>query len=167
VPSPREFFRFPHPVNESAARVVGGMSALLAITILLSKQPWLLALLTYEFLARVLAGPRISILARLANHVLVPGLRLPNRPTPGPPKRFAQCIGLLFTIAACVSWFGFERWDVARALLAVLTLFAILECAFGFCAGCFLFHQLMRIGLIPRKTCEQCLNWRPRAGSGG
>ncbi|MFN8549108.1 MAG: DUF4395 domain-containing protein [Candidatus Eisenbacteria bacterium] len=163
----REFFRFPHPVNESAARVVGGMSALLTVAILVTKQPWLLALLTYEFLARVIAGPRISIFARLANHLVVPALRLPNRPTPGPPKRFAQCIGLLFAAGACIAWFAIARWDVARGLLVVLAFFALLESVFGFCAGCFLFNQLMRMGLIPRETCEQCLNWRPRVGDGG
>jgi hypothetical protein len=27
----------------------------------------------------------------------------------------------------------------------------------GFCAGCFTFNQLMRLGLIPQSVCEECM----------
>ena len=53
---------------------------------------WLFLPLAYGFIARVLSGPRLSPLARLATAVVAPRLGAP-KPVPGPPKRFAQAIG--------------------------------------------------------------------------
>ena len=33
---------------------------------------------------------------------------------------------------------------------------ATLEAALGFCAGCWAFGHLMRLGVIPEETCEAC-----------
>ena len=41
-------------------------------------------------------------------------------------------------------------------LLAVLVVFALLESALGFCAGCWVFGHLMRLGVIPEDTCAAC-----------
>ena len=70
----------------------------------------------------------------------------------GPPKRFAQTVGLVFTLAAT----GFLVAGlpvVTVGLLAVLLVFALLESVVGFCAGCFVFAQLMKVGLMPEETC--------------
>ena len=32
----------------------------------------------------------------------------------------------------------------------------------GFCAGCWLFGNLMRLGVIPRDVCQECANVRQR-----
>ena len=47
----QEVFSFPHPVNESAARLVAGMVAMLSLAIIISDAYWLLPVLTYGFLA--------------------------------------------------------------------------------------------------------------------
>jgi hypothetical protein len=157
----REFFSFPHPVNDYAARMVAAMVACLALAVIFLDARWLLWVLTYEFLARVLAGPKISVMARLALQVIVPALRNISKPTPGPPKRFAQAIGLGFSSAALVLDYGFGLATAANALLGVLVLFASLEAGLGFCAGCFVFRYLMLWGLVPKSVCEDCLNWQP------
>ena len=41
-------------------------------------------------------------------------------------------------------------------LLGVLLVFAFGESVVGFCAGCWLFGRLMRLGVIPAQTCEAC-----------
>ncbi|MCA9822940.1 MAG: DUF4395 domain-containing protein, partial [Dehalococcoidia bacterium] len=89
----RQLLEFPDPVNEVAARLVAGGVAVLCAALLLTQTPWLVALLAAGFLARVLSGPRISPLALFVTRVLIPRLPLAERPTPGPPKRFAQGIG--------------------------------------------------------------------------
>ena len=81
-------FSFPNPVNEVAARLVAGMVVALSLTILISGQSWLIAVLAYGFLARVATGPTLSPMGLLATRVLAPRLARP-RPVPGPPKRFA------------------------------------------------------------------------------
>lgn len=154
----RAAFGYPHPSNEVAARLVAGMVALLGGAILALDRPGLLPLLVYGFAARVLAGATLSPMAQLAHRVLLPALGNPRRPTAGPPKRFAQGIGLAVSGAALVSWLALGQADLGRALLGLLVLFAILEAGFGFCAGCVVFRQLMRRGWIAQETCERCSN---------
>lgn len=156
------WFKYPHPVNETRARVTAGFTALTVAAILWTQQGGLLIYLTLEFLARVLCGPRFSLASRLAK-VVVTTLKLPRRPVPGPPKRFAQFVGLLFTLTACILWFGLHRVPEAKILLWVLGGFAILESVFGFCAGCMMFNMLMKVGVIPESACAACRDWQPNA----
>jgi len=148
---------FPNPVNEKAARTVAAGVALMAILILITGWHGLIALLALGFLARVLTGPRLSPLGQLATRVVAPRLG-PPRLVPGPPKRFAQAIGLTLTAVAAVSSLFFGAELLATALVTVLLVFALLESVVGFCAGCWLFARLMAIGLIPQEVCEACTN---------
>ena len=151
----RELFSFPNPVNELAARTVAGGVAVLAGLSLATGWRWLLVVLAVGFLARTAAGPRFSALGRLATQVVAPRLGMP-RFVPGPPKRFAQAIGLVLTSTAAVASYAFGAVLLPIMLVAVLLLFALLESVLGFCAGCWLFGHLMRWGVIPADTCEAC-----------
>ena len=157
---------FPNPVNEKAARTVAAGVALLASLTLITGWHGLIALLALGFLARVLTGPKLSVLGRLATRVIAPRLG-PPRLVPGPPKRFAQAIGLTLTTVAAVSSLVFGAELLATVLMTVLLVFALLESVVGFCAGCWLFARLMAIGLIPQEVCEACANiWsRPVSSS--
>jgi Domain of unknown function (DUF4395) len=146
-----DFFRFPHPVNETATRITAtGVVILSALTLAL-QQRWLLVPLAYGFVARVLAGPRISPLARVA---VALGRRRP-RYTAGPPKRFAQACGAAFSLAA-VGFAFTGHGTVARSLAGVLLAFASLEAFAGYCVGCKVFALGMRAGLVTEATCERC-----------
>jgi hypothetical protein len=162
--STRELFTFPNPVNELAARTVAAGVALLAALTLATGWHWLLVLLAVGFLARTAAGPRFSVLGRLATQVVAPRLGVP-RFVPGPPKRFAQSIGLVLTTLAAVAAYGFGAVLLPTLLIAVLLVFALLESVLGFCAGCWLFGHLMRRGVIPAETCEACNNVQLRYAS--
>ena len=150
-------FSFPNPVNEVAARMVAGMVVALSLAIIFTDQSWLMFLLAYGFLARVATGPTLSPMGQFATRVLVPLVGNPIRSVPGPPKRFAQSVGLVFSIAALVLYFVVGSVVPAKGVLGVLVLFAALESGVGFCAGCFVFGYLMRWGLIPRSVCEECV----------
>ena len=97
-----KIFGFPHPVNEFAARLVAGMVAILCIVLIISDVRWLIPVLAYGFFARVISGPNLSPMGLVATKVLVPLLGNPNRPVAGPPKRFAQSIGLCFSMSATI-----------------------------------------------------------------
>lgn len=152
--SARPLIGFPNPVNEKAARVVAGGVAALSLLTVLTGWHWLTVLLALGFLARVLTGPRLSPLGQLATKVVAPALGEP-RLVPGPPKRFAQAIGLALTSAAVVGWL-LGATTVTTVLLVVLLVFATLESALGFCAGCWVFGYLMRWGVVPEETCAAC-----------
>lgn len=74
----------------------------------------------------------------------------------GPPKQFAQAVGLLLSTVALVLAFGLGMVGAAYAVIGALILFAGLEAFSGFCAGCFVFGYLIRFGLIPAKLCQRC-----------
>jgi hypothetical protein len=149
---------FPNPVNEKAARAVAGGVALLALVALATGWRWILVLLALGFLARVLTGPRLSPLGQLATRIVAPRLGRPKL-VPGPPKRFAQAIGLTLTTAAAVAGLVFQAAIVTTVLLVVLLVFATLESVLGFCAGCWLFGRLMTLGVIPESTCAACADF--------
>ncbi|MSQ32409.1 MAG: DUF4395 domain-containing protein [Dehalococcoidia bacterium] len=148
------FFSFPNPVNEASARIVAGMVAVLSVTFILTGQIWIIALLAYGFLAHVTSGPKFSPLGLLATKVIGPALGW-YKPVPGPPKRFAQAIGLVFSSSALILLL-LDMEIPAKGLVGILVVFATIESVFAFCAGCFVFNQLMRIGLIPESICIEC-----------
>jgi hypothetical protein len=148
-------FSFPNPVNEVAARTVAAGVVVMAALAIGLDLPWLLVPLAYGFWARVLTGPSLSPLGQVATRVVAPALPVDPRPTPGPPKRFAQGIGTALSTAAVVVW-ATAGWGVAEWLVGALALAALLEAALGFCLGCRIFSLLMRAGVIPTSVCEEC-----------
>ena len=137
--------------------MVAGMVLALTLAIILTGQSWLAAVLVYGFLARVATGPTLSPMGLLATRVLAPRSGIAPRPVPGPPKRFAQTVGLAFSTTALVLLIVAASTLAANIVLGVLALFAFLEAVVGFCAGCFVFGYLMRWGLIPESVCRECV----------
>ena len=80
---------------------------------------------------------------------------------PGPPKRFAQAMGVAMSTAAVVLYFAFDAHTAAWVVTGVLAAAATLESVFALCLGCQVFAVLMRIGVIPEATCERCANIAP------
>jgi hypothetical protein len=146
---------FPNPVDEVSARLVAGGVLLLATSFALTAWTPLVAVLAYGFVARVLAGPRLSPLGLLVTRGVRPRLPLAPRPVPGPPKRFAQGIGaLLSTLALVLALAGASTG--ARLVVALIIGAAGLESLAGFCVGCAIFGFLMRRGIVPESICETC-----------
>jgi hypothetical protein len=153
---------FPNPVNEVAARAVAGQVLTLTIlTIVLGTvvDPawlWLSAVLAAGFALRVLSGPRFSPFGQLATRVLAPAIGH-EKPVAGPPKRFAQAMGLTMgTVAVVLQALGLHAAVVT--VLALVVVAATLESVFGYCLGCKVFALGMRLGWVPEQTCEACAN---------
>jgi len=152
----RDLFSFPNPVNETSARLVAGVVAVLAVVAIAFQQGWLLPVLAYGFVARALTGPTLSPLGLLATRVVTPRLPVKHRYSPGPAKRFAQSIGAVFTVTATLLWYAAGQHTAALALLGVIVFFATLESVLGYCVGCRAFFVGMRLGLVPPHVCEDC-----------
>lgn len=149
------FFSFPNPVNDVAARAVAAGVVTMAIAVAGLGWGWVLVPLTYGFIARVACGPRLSPLGLIATKVVAPLLPGKAKLVPGPPKRFAQAIGVTFTVTASALWLGGSP-TAARIVIAMLAVAATLEAALGFCLGCRIFSLLMAAGIIPESVCEEC-----------
>ena len=158
-----ELFSFPNPVNETSARIVASGVVLMAVAFLVTGWSWVLVVMTYGFLARVLTGPTLSPLGRLSTQVITPRLHIDHQFCAGPPKRFAQGIGAVFTVTASVLWFGFGLAGAAQVVIAMLLVAASLEAFLGFCLGCTIFSFGMKVGIVPEEVCERCNNiWSGR-----
>jgi hypothetical protein len=148
-------FAFPNPVNEKAARTVALGVVVLTVATLASGWYWLLVPLAYGFWARLLTGPTLSPLGRLAQDVIAPRLG-DRRPVAGPPKRFAQGIGAAFSTTALVLGLVLGLHLAADVVLALLLIAAGLEAFAGVCLGCTGFALLMRAGVVPETVCVEC-----------
>jgi hypothetical protein len=158
-----ELFAFPDPVNETSARLVAAGVVAMSVAAIALDLRWLVAVIAYGFVARVLTGPTLSPLGQLVTRVLTPALDRPVKPVPGPPKRFAQAIGVVFSLTA-LGLVVADRWVAAQVVLGMLATAAFLEAAFALCLGCKGFALLMRAGVIPDDVCERCNDiWASRA----
>ena len=146
----RELFRFPDPVNETSARLVAVGVVLQAVLFLVVREGWVLIPLTLGFLARVATGPTLSPLGQFVTRVATPRVEsflrghdasFRSRHVPGPPKRFAQSIGLGFTASASVAWL-LDVPGAAYVLIAGLLAAATLEAVFAICLGCIAYSAI-------------------------
>ncbi|HEX4821888.1 MAG TPA: DUF4395 domain-containing protein [Acidimicrobiales bacterium] len=151
-------FSFPDPVNEVSARLVAAGVVLMGLATIAFDAKWILIPLAYGFVARVLTGPTLSPLGQLVTRVVTPRLDVEPKYVPGPPKRFAQGIGVAFSLTALVLAFAFDDFGAAKVVLAMLVVAATLESVFALCLGCKAFALLMRVGIIPAEVCERCNN---------
>lgn len=155
--SVREVLTFPNPVNDYAARTTAGLVIVLAVIAVAVDNPILYGILALGFALRVASGPTLSPFGQLSVKFIVPKVVRKEKLVPGPPKRFAQTIGLVVSGTAFVlSLFGFGL--AAQITTGVLILAATLESVFGFCLGCTIFGFLQRAGIIPESVCEACNN---------
>jgi len=157
VERPR-LFSFPNPVNEVSARLVAGGVVVMSLVAIAADQRWITVVLAYGFVARVLTGPTLSPLGQLVTRIITPRLPWAAKPVPGPPKRFAQAIGVVFSVSAALLWVGFGQRAAATVVLGLLIGAATLESVFGYCVGCKIFALLMRAGVIPQDVCVACNN---------
>jgi uncharacterized membrane protein YagU involved in acid resistance len=153
-------FSFPNPVNEVAARTVAAAVAVSAVVVIVLGTAvdhgwlWLGLALWYGFLARTLTGPTLSPLGQFATRIAAPRIGH-EKLVAGPPKRFAQAMGLAMTTIALV-FLAAGLWIGTVAVLALVLVAATLESTLGYCIGCRVFAALMRLGIVPEETCEAC-----------
>lgn len=158
----RPLFSFPNPVNDVAARAVATGVVAMAASAVLFHQPWLTIPLAYGFAARVASGPRFSPLGLIATRMVAPRLTRWEKLVAGPPKRFAQAIGVAFTLTALFLWLTGHAW-ATDVVLSVLIVPAALEATLGFCIGCKLFAAGIRLGIVPDAVCAECHDLWSRA----
>ena len=151
----KRFFSFPNPVNETSARLVATGVVLQSVLFLVIREWWVLVLLAYGFVARVLTGPTLSPLGTLVTKVITPRLSIEHSFVPGPPKRFAQGIGVAFSVTALIASLAGANTFAVIVIVGLLGA-ASLEAFAGYCLGCKIFNLLIRAGVVPESICEEC-----------
>lgn len=134
-------------VDQSALKVNQAWIISLLVLAFVLDQVWLVALVGTAMLLAT-AVPALAPFKRLYQHVLRPlGVVKPNVIADNPePHRFAQGFGGVVVVASLLALLANQPvlgWALAWLVvgLAALNLFL------GFCAGCFLYYQLNRLGV--------------------
>lgn len=123
--------------------------------------PLLVALAALALLISA-AVPAVSPFRLLYRYVAVP-LRIvrPRIVEDDPaPHRFAQGVGAAFLIAATVALLLAHAYALGWALDLIVFALAGINLTVGFCAGCFVYYQLGRLGLLPRVRYAGGFHWR-------
>lgn len=97
------------------------------------------------------AHPAFALFKQLHQRVLKPaGLLGPKISHEDPmPHQFAQAIGAVFLLASAVALFG-DALALGWVLNWIVTVLAFINLTIEVCAGCFIYFQLERFGLMPR-----------------
>ncbi|CAG4934749.1 DUF4395 domain-containing protein [Acidithrix sp. C25] len=151
------FFTFPDPVNEVAARSVALGVVIMVVLIITTHNRLLFIPLCCGFIARLAAGPKISILGQIATKLVAPNLPNHEKLVAGKPKRFAQGIGVVFSIAAAIAALATHSVLPSQIILALLGIAAALEAFFSYCLGCKAFALLFRFGIVTYNDCPSCV----------
>ncbi|WP_134766123.1 DUF4395 domain-containing protein [Nocardioides sp. 1609] len=145
---------FPNPVNEKAARVTAGLVVVTALVALVTRTGWLLWPMALGFALRVYAGPRLSPFGLISTKLVAPRLGEPTV-VPGPPKQFAQGVGLAFSLSAAIL-LSLGADTAGWTLVGLLAVAATLESVLAVCLGCLAFAGLIRLGVVPDDVCAEC-----------
>lgn len=96
-------------------------------------------------------NPAFELFKRLHRQVLKPLGILGSavRAEDPMPHLFAQAIGAGFLLPAAVALFAGAN-TVGWVLTLIVTALAFVNLTVQFCAGCFIYYQLDRVGLLPR-----------------
>lgn len=134
-------------VDHTAIKVGQSLTMLLLVTAFIFDS-WLLA----AFVAGVnmvgTAWPSLSLFGRVYRHLLQPAGLVKPHPVPDYPEphRFAQGFsGVVTALSALLVWADINALGWACSWLVIIL--ANLNVFVGFCAGCFTYYQLNRLGL--------------------
>lgn len=76
------------------------------------------------------------------------------------PHRFAQGVGAAFLIASTLVLLLTKATVVGWTLDLIVFVLAGINLTVGFCAGCFVYYHLGRLGVVPRVRYEGGFHWR-------
>ena len=148
-------------VDTHLAKFSQACVVLLTALAFLLNQPIIVAI-TAVLMALSALAPSISPFRLIYKGVVLP-LRLlqPRIVEDDPaPHRFAQGVGATFLIAATLVLYLTRATPVGWALDLIVFVLAGINLTIGFCAGCFVYYHLGRIGLLPRVRYEGGFHWR-------
>ena len=134
-------------VDESALKVNQAFIIGLLLLAFVLDSVWLAAFVGGVMLLGT-AVPGLSLFKRAYQHLLKPaGLVKPHVITDNPePHRFAQGFGGVVVALAVIALLA-EQPIIGWALVGLVIVLAALNLFLGFCAGCFVYYQLNRLGV--------------------
>jgi hypothetical protein len=136
----------PH-IDVRAPRFAAALTSVVLAVALLTGSGWLVAVQALVFAVGALAGLRPAPYGLVFRTLVAPRLGPVREREPEAPPRFAQLVGLLFTVVGAAGYLlGVPLLGAVATGLALVA--ALLNAATGFCLGCELYLSLRRV--LPR-----------------
>ena len=135
-------------INEYQVRWTALLVLVLTASFIVSGYWFIPAFLVVDFFLRASKLGKYSLLGQLGG-VLVKTFRIGDKPVDRAPKRFAAWIGFIF-MGSITVLHGVGASSISYILADILLIFAFLEAAFGFCAGCRVYTVIKP--LLPSKS---------------
>lgn len=131
-------------VDPRGLRFSAALSTLVLAIVLVTENPYLLGFQVLVFGLGTALGPAKSPYGLLFRWLIRPRLAPPDETEPEAPPRFAQAVGLAFTVVALVAYL------LAASLLGAIAIglalaAAFVNAAFGLCVGCEMYVLLLRL----------------------
>lgn len=126
--------------NQNKVRGTAGLVLLLAIIFIITESWLSAALLASDFLLRAFNLSKFSLLSGVSA-ALIDLLGIETIPVNQKPKIFAARMGAIMSIIIfAVALAGFSL--LSKGITVILSIFALLEFAVGFCTGCYVYTFL-------------------------
>ncbi len=140
----------PLVVDMTAIRFNQACIVVLVALAFLFNQPWLV-LAVGAVLALGTALPALALFQLFYQKVLRPAgwLKARVHPDDPAPHRFAQGVGATFLLVASLSLLVLHLAILGWVLALMVVVLAAINLFVGFCAGCFVYYQLGRLGVFP------------------
>jgi hypothetical protein len=133
----------PRLLDPRGPRFAAAVTSVVLVLILVFSAGWL-ALAQAAVFAVSAVAPRYSPYGLLYRALLAPRLPRPAELEPAAPVRFAQALGLVFTLVAAAGYL-FHAPLLGLVFTAFALLAAFLNAAFGLCLGCELYLAWRRL----------------------
>jgi hypothetical protein len=131
-------------VDPRGQRCNAALSAVVLAVVLITSSGWLFAAQAVVFGIGAVFGLRYSPYGYIYRALIRPRLRPPAELEAEAPPRFAQGVGLVFSIIGVIGYAtGVAPLGMAAAAAALAA--AFLNAAFGFCLGCEMYVLIKRV----------------------
>ena len=148
-------------VDTHLAKFSQAGTVLLSALAFLLNQPVIVAIAALILLLSAVA-PSIGPFRLVYRYVVLPlHLMKPRIVEDDPaPHRFAQGVGAAFLIASSLVLYLTNATALGWALDLIVFALAGINLTVGFCAGCLVYYQLGRVGILPKVRYEGSFHWR-------
>lgn len=148
-------------IDSNQGKFSQGSTVLLTALAFLLQQPIIVAITAIIMVLSTLV-PEFSPYRLLYKGIVVPlGLLKPRIVEDDPnPHRFANAVGATFLIASTIFLFLTPLKTVGWILDLIIIVLASINLTVGFCAGCFMYYHMGRLGWLPKVRYKGGFHWR-------
>ena len=131
-------------VDPRGLRFAAALSAAVLVAVLITSSAWLLAAQAVVFGIGAVFGLKYAPYGLIFRTLVRPRLRPPTEMEDAAPPRFAQGVGLAFSVIGVIGYAtGLTPLGIAATALALVA--AFLNAAFGLCLGCEMYVLIRRV----------------------